>query len=180
MTRLARGKRGSVSQDETHEQRLRMGKRLRRGAPQRPTRGKPYRRLVVEDHADHVLADFTTQHEAIQWAKARGHNPLVARVRHLKGQKDTGSLAGGLKLVSAPDGFLWPLASMATTLIGSGSASRSPTPICAGDASLPLAVSGKAPTRNRTACKRVPRSGLAPRFVPGDRPPVSTIGRCAE
>ena len=42
---------------------------------------------VVEDHADHVLAEFKTQHEAIQWAKARGHNPLVARVRHLNDKK---------------------------------------------------------------------------------------------
>ncbi len=38
---------------------------------------------VIEDHADHVLATFRTQHEAIAWAKAQGHHPLVARVRHL-------------------------------------------------------------------------------------------------
>ena len=42
---------------------------------------------VVEDHADHVLATCKTQHEAIEWAKARGHSPLVARVRHLNDKK---------------------------------------------------------------------------------------------
>ena len=38
---------------------------------------------VVEDHADHELAKFRTQAEAIQWAQQSGHRPLVARVRHL-------------------------------------------------------------------------------------------------
>jgi hypothetical protein len=42
---------------------------------------------VVEDHADHVLATSQTQHEAINWAKRAGHNPLVARVRHLNDKK---------------------------------------------------------------------------------------------
>ena len=37
---------------------------------------------VVEDRADHVLATFKTQSEAIGWAKSHGHHPLVARVRH--------------------------------------------------------------------------------------------------
>ena len=37
---------------------------------------------VVEDHADHVLGTFQTQHEAINAAKRAGHNPLVARARH--------------------------------------------------------------------------------------------------
>ena len=37
---------------------------------------------VVEDHADHVLATFKTQQEAIAWAKKNNHSPLVARVRH--------------------------------------------------------------------------------------------------
>jgi hypothetical protein len=36
---------------------------------------------VVEDHADHVLGTFKTQREAIDWAKSKGHAPLVARVR---------------------------------------------------------------------------------------------------
>ena len=42
---------------------------------------------VVEDHADSVLATFKTQHEAIQWALAHRHAPLVARVRHLSDKK---------------------------------------------------------------------------------------------
>jgi hypothetical protein len=43
---------------------------------------------VVEDHADHVLGGpFKTQGEAIDWSKARGHHPLVARVRHLNDKK---------------------------------------------------------------------------------------------
>jgi hypothetical protein len=42
---------------------------------------------VVEDHTDHVLATFKTQREAIDWAKGKGHTPLVARVRHLNDKK---------------------------------------------------------------------------------------------
>jgi len=42
---------------------------------------------VVEDHTDGVLAIFKTQHEAITWAKSKGHSPLVARVRHLNNKK---------------------------------------------------------------------------------------------
>jgi len=42
---------------------------------------------VVEDHADHVLATFKTQHEAVKWAKDNGHHPLVARVRNLNDKK---------------------------------------------------------------------------------------------
>ena len=42
---------------------------------------------VVEDHADGVLGTFKTQKEAIDWAKSKGHAPLVARVRHLNDKK---------------------------------------------------------------------------------------------
>ncbi len=42
---------------------------------------------VVEDHADHELGVFRTQAEAIGWAKAHGHSPLVARVRHLNNKR---------------------------------------------------------------------------------------------
>ena len=42
---------------------------------------------VVEDHADHSLGTFKTQHEAIEWAKKNGHSPHVARVRHLNDKK---------------------------------------------------------------------------------------------
>jgi hypothetical protein len=42
---------------------------------------------VVEDHGDHVLGTFSTQKAAIDWARAQGHQPLVARVRHLNDKK---------------------------------------------------------------------------------------------
>ena len=42
---------------------------------------------VVEDHADSVLSTHKTQREAINWAKAHGHSPLVARVRHLNNKR---------------------------------------------------------------------------------------------
>lgn len=42
---------------------------------------------VVEDHADSVLHTSHTQGEAIDWAKAKGHDPHVARVRHLNDKK---------------------------------------------------------------------------------------------
>jgi len=42
---------------------------------------------VVEDHADHVLHASKTEREAIEWAKRQGHQPLVARVRHLNDKK---------------------------------------------------------------------------------------------
>ena len=47
----------------------------------------PIQDYVVEDHADHVLATFKTQREAIEWARKQGHHPLVARVRHLNDKK---------------------------------------------------------------------------------------------
>jgi hypothetical protein len=49
--------------------------------------GSPIEDYVVEDHADHVLSTFKTQHEAIDWAKDQGHTPRVARVRHLNDKK---------------------------------------------------------------------------------------------
>ena len=49
--------------------------------------GSPIDDYVVEDHADHVLEKFKTQHQAIEWAKRRGHTPHVARVRHLNDKK---------------------------------------------------------------------------------------------
>ena len=48
---------------------------------------EPITDYVVEDHADHVLETFKTQHEAIAWAKKQGHSPHVARVRHLNNKK---------------------------------------------------------------------------------------------
>jgi hypothetical protein len=49
--------------------------------------GDPIDDYVVEDHMDSVLGVFEKQGEAIVWAKSRGHNPLVARVRHLNDKK---------------------------------------------------------------------------------------------
>lgn len=45
--------------------------------------GSPIEDYVVEDHADHVLGTFRTQHDAIAWARRNEHSPHVARVRHL-------------------------------------------------------------------------------------------------
>jgi hypothetical protein len=49
--------------------------------------GSPITDYVVEDHTDHVLSTFPTQHQAINWARQQGHAPLVARVRHLNDKK---------------------------------------------------------------------------------------------
>jgi hypothetical protein len=49
--------------------------------------GSPIEAYVVEDHADHVLGEFSTQSQAILWAKNQGHHPLVARVRNLNDKK---------------------------------------------------------------------------------------------
>ena len=45
-----------------------------RGRPE----GSAVQDFVVEDHADHVLAAFKTQREAIEWARKNNHSPLVA------------------------------------------------------------------------------------------------------
>ena len=58
--------------------------------------GTPIDDYVVEDHTDHVLATFNTQREAIDWAKGKGHTPLVARIRHLNDKKKPDHLASGL------------------------------------------------------------------------------------
>ena len=55
--------------------------------PQGRPEGSTIDDYVVQDHADHVLATFRTQREAIDWAKKNGHTPLVARVRHLNDKK---------------------------------------------------------------------------------------------
>jgi hypothetical protein len=47
----------------------------------------PITDYVVEDAGDKVLQTFRTQAEAITWAKAQGHHPLVARVRHRDNNK---------------------------------------------------------------------------------------------
>ena len=49
--------------------------------------GDPIDDYLVEDRADHVLATFKTQREAIEWAKKNGHTAHMARVRHLDDKK---------------------------------------------------------------------------------------------
>ena len=55
--------------------------------PKRAAEGSHVEDFVIEDHADHILAAFKTQREAITWAKEHGHSPHVARVRHLNDKK---------------------------------------------------------------------------------------------
>jgi hypothetical protein len=55
--------------------------------PKGRAEGSPIEDYVVEDRADHALATFKTQREAIEWAKKQGHDPLVARVRNLNDKK---------------------------------------------------------------------------------------------
>jgi hypothetical protein len=40
--------------------------------------GSPITDYVVEDHSDHPLGTFRTQHEAIDWAKRNGHPAFPA------------------------------------------------------------------------------------------------------
>jgi hypothetical protein len=49
--------------------------------------GSPITDYVVETAGDQVLHTSTTQAAAISWAKANGHTPHVARVRHLNDKK---------------------------------------------------------------------------------------------
>jgi hypothetical protein len=55
--------------------------------PKGRSEGDPIDDYVVEDHADHALATFKSQHEAIEWSRRHGNTPLVARVRHLNDKK---------------------------------------------------------------------------------------------
>jgi hypothetical protein len=49
--------------------------------------GSPIMDYVVETAGDQVLHTAYTQAAAIDWAKANGHTPHVARVRHLNDKK---------------------------------------------------------------------------------------------
>jgi hypothetical protein len=55
--------------------------------PKGRTEGSAIEAYIVEDHADHPLATFETQEEAIAWAHDKGHKPPVARARHLDDKK---------------------------------------------------------------------------------------------
>ncbi len=41
----------------------------------------------VADRADNVLGIFKTRQAAVDWCKAKGHAPLVVRVRHLNDKR---------------------------------------------------------------------------------------------
>lgn len=56
--------------------------------PKGKPESSPITDYVVEDHADSVLHTTDTQRKAIDWAKARGYTPHVARVRHLNDKKN--------------------------------------------------------------------------------------------
>jgi hypothetical protein len=56
------------------------------------------RSYVVEDHADHVLATFKTQQEAIDWSRKNGHAPAGRARAAPERQKETGPLAGGVSV----------------------------------------------------------------------------------
>ena len=51
--------------------------------PKGKPEGSPIEDYIIEDHANHVLASFKTQKEAIDWSRKNGHTPHVARVRHM-------------------------------------------------------------------------------------------------
>jgi len=56
--------------------------------PKGRAEGSPIQNYVVEGDENQVLRIFNTQKEAIDWAKAEGYHPLVARVRHLNDKKN--------------------------------------------------------------------------------------------
>lgn len=43
--------------------------------------------FVVLDRDDHILHFFSTQSDALSWARANGHHALIARVRHLNDKR---------------------------------------------------------------------------------------------
>jgi len=55
---------------------------------------------VVEDHADHALATFKTQHEAIDWAKKNGHSPHVPvfAISTIRKKRITGARCRGARI----------------------------------------------------------------------------------
>ncbi len=55
--------------------------------PKGRTEGTRIDDYVVETAGDTVLGTFSTQKAAIDWSKAQGHTPHVARVRHLNDKK---------------------------------------------------------------------------------------------
>ena len=56
-------------------------------APKGSREGTAIENYVVEERGGRVLRTFTTQAEAITWAKNEGYSPHVARIRHLNDKK---------------------------------------------------------------------------------------------
>jgi hypothetical protein len=73
--------------DEDVKERKQMANVYIEARPKGRPEGSAIHDYVVEDDTDHVLGTFGTQKQAIDRAKARGHSPLVARVRHLNNKK---------------------------------------------------------------------------------------------
>ncbi|WP_245286999.1 hypothetical protein [Bradyrhizobium sp. Tv2a-2] len=93
MRRVARLTRNSGQAGETDLQRIcreaqkQLSNVFVEPRPKGKPEGSPIEDFVVEDHVDHVLKSFRTQDEAVRWAKATGHTPHIARVRHLNDKK---------------------------------------------------------------------------------------------
>jgi hypothetical protein len=60
----------------------------------------PIEDYVVEDHADHVLATFKDQSEAIAWARKEGHKPLVAAASATRRIQITGEPPNGRAIIT--------------------------------------------------------------------------------
>jgi hypothetical protein len=69
--------------DVAKKRSARKGGCIHEARPKRGDKDNQVQDYVVEDHADHVMATFPTQNDAIVWAIKNGHTPHVARVRHL-------------------------------------------------------------------------------------------------
>ena len=64
--------------------------------PKGRAEGSPIDDFVVEDGADHVLKTFSTQKEAIDWAKKEGHHPLGRPRPASQQQENARPVAGGV------------------------------------------------------------------------------------
>jgi hypothetical protein len=81
---LAQEQKGDKPTDCTQSgQPVKRGKKINanvyvEAGPKGRSEGDPIDDYVVEHRADHVLATFKTQHEAIEWSRRHRRAPLVA------------------------------------------------------------------------------------------------------
>ena len=94
--RLARAQALWSFNAETGTWREQDGERVHTAWPKGRPEGSPIDEYVVEDHADHALQTFKTQHEAIDWAKKNGALPACGSRPAPEPQEKSRSLAGGL------------------------------------------------------------------------------------